>query len=93
MSVLPDFGAYYLNAVVESRIAAGRVGVALVHFNTQSVAQLPVPVPPMAEQQRIVAEVDRRLSIGREVEAEVDANLKRARVLRQTVLANQFGLL
>lgn len=89
--VLPAFGAYYLNSVIESRIVAGRVGVALVHFNTQSVAELPLPVPPLAEQRRIVAEVDRRLSIVREVETEVDANLKRAQALRQAVLQRAFS--
>ncbi|MDO9074782.1 MAG: restriction endonuclease subunit S [Rubrivivax sp.] len=52
---------------------------------------IPVPVPPLAEQHRIVAEVDRRLSIVRGVEAEVDANLKRAQSLRQAVLANAFA--
>ena len=46
--------------------------------------------PPMGERERVVAEVDRRLSIVREVEAEVDANLKRARALRQAVLAKAF---
>jgi type I site-specific restriction endonuclease len=36
--------------------------------------------------------VDRRLSIVREVEAEVDANLKRAQALRQAVLSKAFGM-
>ena len=49
-----------------------------------------VPVPPIAEQARIIAEVDRHLSIIREVEAEVDANLQRAQALRQAVLATSF---
>ena len=40
---------------------------------------------------RIVAEVDRRLSIVREVEAVVERNLKRAQALRQAVLARAFG--
>lgn len=52
---------------------------------------LPIPLPPVAEQHRIVAEVDRPLSILREVEAEVDANLKRAQALRQAVLARAFA--
>ncbi len=51
----------------------------------------PIVVPPLAEQHRIVAEVDRRLSIVRGVAAEVDANLKRAEALRRAVLAKAFG--
>ena len=47
-------------------------------------------MPPVAEQTRIVAEVDRHLSIIREVEAEVDANLQRAQALRQAVLSRAF---
>jgi type I restriction enzyme S subunit len=86
-----QYGAYYLNSVVESRIAAGRVGVALVHFNTQSVAELPLPLPPIAEQRRIAAEVDRNLSIIREVESTVDSNLKRAQALRHANLAKAFA--
>ena len=50
-----------------------------------------IRIPPLTEQHRIVAEVDRRLSIVREVEAEVDANLKRAQALRQTLLDRAFG--
>jgi type I restriction enzyme S subunit len=90
-AVLPDFGAYYMNSVVETRVAAGKVGIALTHFNTQSVAALPLPVPPLAEQRRIVAEVDRRLSLVSEVEAQVDANLQRAERLRQSILSKAFS--
>ena len=50
-----------------------------------------IALPPLAEQARIVAEVDRHLSIIREVEAEVDANLQRAKVLRQQVLRSAFN--
>lgn len=89
--VLPHYGAYYMNSVVETRVAAGKVGVALIHFNTQSVAELPLPVPPMAEQRRIAAEVDCRLSLVREVEAQVDANLMRAERMRQALLSSVFS--
>ena len=60
-------------------------------LSTGKVARLPIPVPPVPDQHRIVAEVDRRLSIVREVEAEVDANLKRAQALRQAVLTRAFA--
>ncbi len=89
--VLPHYGAYYMNSVVETRVAAGKVGVALTHFNTQSVAELPLPVPPMAEQHRIVAEVDRRLSLLHETETQVEANFQRAGRLRQSLLARAFS--
>ena len=60
-------------------------------LSTGKVARLPIPVPPRAEQHRIVAEVDRRLSIAREVEAEVGTNLKRAQALRQAILSKAFA--
>jgi type I restriction enzyme S subunit len=90
-AVLPAFGAYYLNAVVASRIAAGRVGVALVHFNTQSVAELPVPVPPLSEQRRIVSEVDRYLSLAESMEAYANNALARAAVIRNAYLSKSFS--
>jgi type I restriction enzyme S subunit len=59
-------------------------------INKSKFSALAVPLPPLDEQLRIVAEVDRRLSIVQEVEAEVDANLKRAQALRQAVLGAAF---
>ncbi len=50
-----------------------------------------IALPPQAEQARIVAEVDRHLSIIHEVEAEVDANLKRAQALQQATLSKMFS--
>jgi type I restriction enzyme S subunit len=45
---------------------------------------------PLAEQCRIVAEVERRLSVIDELEMQVDANLKRADRLRQAILKRAF---
>ena len=60
-------------------------------LNKRLVEQIPLPLPPLAEQRRIVAEVDRRLSLVRGVESEVDANLKRALALRQSTLSKVFS--
>jgi len=48
------------------------------------------PAPPLAEQIRIVAQVERRLSIVEELSAQVTANLQRATRLRQSALQWAF---
>lgn len=50
-----------------------------------------IPLAPQAEQQQIVAEVERRLSVLDKLEAAVEANLIRADRLRQSVLARAFA--
>jgi type I restriction enzyme S subunit len=69
----------------------GSITTNIAHLTLEKFKAAPFPLPPLAEQRRIVAEVDRRLSLVREVGAEVDANLKRAERLRQSVLARHFG--
>ncbi len=84
----------YLRVALESSVLQEQMvpkGSGLQHIHLEDLRQDCVPVPPLSEQHRIVAEVDRRLSIVREVEAEVDANLKRAQMLRQRVLAHLFA--
>lgn len=60
-------------------------------LNGGLIKKIRIPVPPLEDQERIVAEVDRQLSILRGVEAEVEANLRRAQVLRQSVLTKAFA--
>ena len=50
-----------------------------------------IALPPIAEQRRIVAEVQRRLSVVEELESVVSANLQRAVRLRQAVLQQAFS--
>ncbi len=51
----------------------------------------PISVPSLKKQAEVIGEVERCLSIAREVEVEVDTNLKRASALRQTALAAVFA--
>jgi type I restriction enzyme S subunit len=91
LGFVSKYGAYYMNSLAKRQVAAGKVGVALIHFNTKSVAELSLPLPPLAEQSRIVAEVERRLSVIEGMDAAVDANLKRAARLRQAILQKAFS--
>jgi type I restriction enzyme, S subunit len=65
-------------------------GTAAPHLNIGDIRLLAVPLPPLSEQHRIVAEVERRLSVVAELEATVAANLARAGRLRQAVLKRAF---
>jgi type I restriction enzyme S subunit len=60
------------------------------HLSFEQLRMTAILLPPSAEQQRIVAEVDRRLSVVEELEAVVNANLQRATRLRQSILQRAF---
>lgn len=60
------------------------------NLNLSIVRAIHVALPPLAEQVRIVAEVERRLSVVEELEAAVTANLQRTTRLRQSVLQRAF---
>ena len=59
-------------------------------LNLGILKSLPVALPPSAEQRRIVAEVERRLSVVEELESLVQTNLQRASSLRQSILQQVF---
>jgi type I restriction enzyme S subunit len=90
-AVDPYYVALYMNSLARSRVSEGRVGVALTHFNTQSVAELPVPVPPFNEQKRIVAEAQRLMSTVDALEADIGGGLKKAKACRSSILTSAFS--
>jgi type I restriction enzyme S subunit len=51
---------------------------------------LPIPLPTLKEQQKIVEEIEKRFSIADEVEETVDESLKQAEKLRQSILKKAF---
>ena len=50
-----------------------------------------VPIPSLPEQEQIVSELERHLSVADEIEATLDAELKRAERLRQSILKDAFS--
>ncbi|MDH5525436.1 MAG: restriction endonuclease subunit S [Desulfobulbaceae bacterium] len=73
-------------AISRAKTTAGQSNLTL-----ELCRNLPVPLPPLVEQHHIVAEVERRLSLVIEVEAQLESNLKRAERLRQSILNKAFS--
>ncbi len=91
--LLPRFVYYFfLRTSMSGQFARLAPGVGILHLTAERMLDWPIAIPPFTEQHRIVAEVDRRLSIVREVEVEVDANLQRARALRQSIFSAAFAM-
>jgi type I restriction enzyme S subunit len=95
-STTPEIDNDFLRVVCSSSAMT-----ALAHSGVQSVGvpdlgmrkirTLPVPIVLPSEQARIVAEVDRQLSILDEYSPVVDRGLKRASGLRQAILQQAFA--
>jgi type I restriction enzyme, S subunit len=89
--VLPHFLLWIFKSRVFRRFVDGlNTGSLIQHMFTSQLADFCIPLPPLAEQRRIVAEVERRVSVIDELEALVEANLKRAGGLRQAILKRAF---
>ena len=61
------------------------------NLNLRLIKGLEIPFPPLAEQFRIVAELERRLSVVQQAEAAVKANLLKAERIRQSILQQAFS--
>ena len=84
----------YMHLLADARTGAlGRAarGVGIHHLGAQRTESWAVALPPLAEQHRIVAEVDHRLSVIHQAESTVKANLTRAERLRQSILKQAYS--
>ena len=73
------------------QIHQGKAGIGQPNVNAKILSQITLPLPSLSEQQAIVFEVERRLSVADAVEATVDAELKRSDALRQSILKQAFS--
>jgi type I restriction enzyme S subunit len=65
-------------------------GSLIQHMFTSQLDDFPLPLPPLAEQTRIVAEIERRMSVIDEIELQLEVNVTRAERLRQSILKRAF---
>ena len=88
-NVLPRFCLQYLrslkqNGILDSRYAKG---VTIKHLVKSSLLSIPIPIPPLTEQQRIVEELDLLSSI---IEKKKE-QLKELDALAQSIFYDMFG--
>ena len=76
--------------LLKRQITSKQTQTAQANIFQGKIKVLCVPLPPITEQTRIVAEVERRLSVVEELEMVVSANLQRATRLRQAILQKAF---
>ncbi len=66
-------------------------GVAQKTVTLTDLARFAIPLAPRDEQEQIVSEVERRLSVINRLETTIEANLKRAERERQSILREAFA--
>ena len=92
-AILPRFFMEYAQGSSEVSRYVRKVnhGATRDGINTVQLLNMSIAIPPLAEQHRIVAEVERLLSVIQQTEASVEANLTRAERLRQSILKQAFS--
>jgi type I restriction enzyme S subunit len=89
--VIPYFIQFCMQHYVNSGTVIPKPSETTIqHLPLEKMQILPIPLPPLPEQQRIVAEVERHLSVIDALEATIATNLKRADRLRQAILKRAF---
>src|ERR1700722_18969184 len=84
----PDFLEIVLNSPFITDIAKARTtGGAAPRVNMSTVRAYPIPLPPLAEQHRIVAKVDGLMALSDRLEASLAAGDETRRRLLEALLA------
>ena len=82
---------YYVYRLLEKmnysgEIDAYRKGVGISNMSGKALSSIPVPLPPIAEQHRIVAKVDELMALCDQLEQQTDASLSAHQTLVETLL-------
>ena len=90
--VNPGYVMYALNSEpIQKRTDKIVHGVGRPRLNLKEIKGISLPLPPKEEQDEIFDEVERRFSVTREMESELERNLRRAERLRQSILKKAFS--
>ena len=89
--MLGRFLMHYLNSPkVTSFVATKTGGSASPHVNVGDIKGFVVPIPPISEQQKMLEQIESRLSVCDSIEQTVDTALQQAEDMRQSILKDAF---
>lgn len=74
----------------QQQLLGGVTAVAQPNVNTTTIAQIPVPLPPLAEQQEIVRRVEKLFAFADQIEARLSLAQTSVNRLTQSILARAF---
>ena len=77
--------------IVEKQLFDGKKATTQAAFGIKKVRLIEIPLPPLAEQQRIVKEIESRLSQATASETYIENALQQAEALRQSILKKAFS--
>lgn len=85
------FKYYFESSQVKSFYKINASGTTMDVLNIGIIKQIPFPLPPLAEQQRIVKEIESCLSQASASSAYIENALQQAEALRQSILKKAFS--
>ena len=90
--MIPRFLVYLLHShSFISHAIATSSGITLPRTSWNALGEFTFTLPSLTEQKQIVSELERHLSVADEAEVTIDAEIKRAERLRQSILKQAFS--
>jgi type I restriction enzyme S subunit len=87
-SIVKDYLYILLSSsFVRAFFLQSAAGAVVMNLNSDKVRELDIPLPPLAEQSRIVAKVDQLMALCDELEAKINANESASRQFAEAVVA------
>ena len=84
-------GLFFQSPVYRNEISRLSTGININNLRRENIEDMFIPLPSLTEQEQIVSELERHLSVVDEVEVTIAAELKRAERLRQSILKHAFS--
>lgn len=81
---------YFQSPLYWNQITDKQVGTGQPNVNGTTLGKLEIIVAPLSEQQRIVSEIESRLSVCDKIEESITTSLHQAEALRQSILKKAF---